>query len=103
YPCRPPRYLRSFPTRRSSDLHLRILFPTVPCRQLADAVIATGARIWFIVDGLNPFSEFPGDMEMLNRDQFLSVRAAHIDGHDIRDRKSTRLNSSHVAISYAVF
>src|SRR5690625_5705841 len=25
------------------------------------------------------------------------------DGEDVRDRKSTRLNSSHVAISYAVF
>src|SRR5690349_23227858 len=24
-------------------------------------------------------------------------------GHDVRDRKSTRLNSSHVEISYAVF
>src|SRR5437870_6770217 len=24
-------------------------------------------------------------------------------GHDLEDRKSTRLNSSHVAISYAVF
>src|SRR5690606_39932154 len=24
-------------------------------------------------------------------------------GHDVRDRKSTRLNSSHVKISYAVF
>src|SRR5690625_6787710 len=27
----------------------------------------------------------------------------HTDGVDGRDRKSTRLNSSHVAISYAVF
>src|SRR5437870_6111444 len=26
-----------------------------------------------------------------------------LDQHDARDRKSTRLNSSHVAISYAVF
>src|SRR5207253_8931097 len=26
-----------------------------------------------------------------------------LDGHGVEDRKSTRLNSSHVAISYAVF
>src|SRR5437660_12460956 len=33
------------------------------------------------------------------------VRGDHHDGHECRslDRKSTRLNSSHVAISYAVF
>src|SRR5439155_17152570 len=30
-------------------------------------------------------------------------RAAHADPADQSDRKSTRLNSSHVAISYAVF
>src|SRR5256885_3128929 len=30
-------------------------------------------------------------------------RWAGIDGHDLRDRKSTRLNSSHLVISYAVF
>src|SRR5690242_21211167 len=32
----------------------------------------------------------------------LSGRAAGVDGGD-RDRKSTRLNSSHMSISYAVF
>src|SRR6266508_5102955 len=42
-----------------------------------------------------------------NRDEFLSRQAARLlwrrrrGAH--RDRKSTRLNSSHVAISYAVF
>src|SRR5215510_15799981 len=30
-------------------------------------------------------------------------RALHHAGREARDRKSTRLNSSHVAISYAVF
>src|SRR5260221_2880423 len=29
--------------------------------------------------------------------------AAHVDGAQERDRKSTRLNSSHTVISYAVF
>src|SRR5947208_10927034 len=31
------------------------------------------------------------------------VHARRRDGHDHRDRKSTRLNSSHQIISYAVF
>src|SRR5438445_3834044 len=30
-------------------------------------------------------------------------RAAGVSGHDLLDRKSTRLNSSHANISYAVF
>src|SRR5690625_6896032 len=33
----------------------------------------------------------------------ISVRIVEVSTRGIRDRKSTRLNSSHVAISYAVF
>src|SRR5690625_5490294 len=33
----------------------------------------------------------------------LKDKDKNLEGNDIRDRKSTRLNSSHVAISYAVF
>src|SRR5690625_5478555 len=33
----------------------------------------------------------------------LAAELGYWDGSDPRDRKSTRLNSSHVAISYAVF
>src|SRR2546426_5075973 len=35
--------------------------------------------------------------------QFISVHVDDIDAHYQRDRKSTRLNSSHLVISYAVF
>src|SRR5256885_10157581 len=35
--------------------------------------------------------------------RMLSGETAFIDGHHRRDRKSTRLNSSHLVISYAVF
>src|SRR5437870_8045948 len=62
------RGLRSFPTRRSSDLD---------ARQLLGDRAAAGADA---------------------RSQGLAARRLR---H--RDRKSTRLNSSHVAISYAVF
>src|SRR5690606_13112934 len=37
----------------------------------------------------------PGDRQ--------AVGMAQVDARDVRDRKSTRLNSSHVKISYAVF
>src|SRR5690606_41047451 len=78
---------RSFPTRRSSDLH----------RALALAVDLRKARA-----------------ETVKRAQsVLNIHrcAAPDDGADIfdraigrtLDRKSTRLNSSHVKISYAVF
>src|SRR5437870_10247038 len=35
--------------------------------------------------------------------EFLRVVVSPVHGGEIQDRKSTRLNSSHVAISYAVF
>src|SRR5690242_21630636 len=49
----------------------------------------------------------PGNMDVDRLDQLFGVR---LDGHEattvaglVRDRKSTRLNSSHMSISYAVF
>src|SRR5437660_5378362 len=38
-----------------------------------------------------------------NREEQSLLDSALLRKHPIRDRKSTRLNSSHVAISYAVF
>src|SRR5947199_10639144 len=73
YGYRDPRDLHSFPTRRSSDLLLRVgaanqAVPQV-CRYSRSAAggIRTKLQFWNI------------------------------------DRKSTRLNSSHLGISYAVF
>src|SRR5699024_5552062 len=31
------------------------------------------------------------------------IKASHVSAEEVKDRKSTRLNSSHVSISYAVF
>src|SRR5437773_8688039 len=72
-----PRHLHSFPTRRSSDL--------------AMAEQRYGAPYWVI---------HRGDL------QAVLIEAVH-DNPSITlrlgDRKSTRLNSSHITISYAVF
>src|SRR5690348_17757221 len=71
--------LHSFPTRRSSDLEL-----------LLDSV---GGGAWpFLVGGVICLvdSDNERDSSLLNR-------------CSITDRKSTRLNSSHPSISYAVF
>src|SRR5207253_8941517 len=90
HPSRPTRHLHhphlhSFPTRRSSDL------PRLPVDVGRDA--AAGGR------GLDVFPE-------------RACRAGEADARVcdlgdgavvLGDRKSTRLNSSHVAISYAVF
>src|SRR5437660_519920 len=74
YSSRPPRDLHSFPTRRSSDLE-RVAHAMRDRQRLIDA-------------------ERPG-LELVR--EILAFEPRH------KDRKSTRLNSSHVAISYAVF
>src|SRR5207253_8767392 len=77
---RPHRDLHSFPTRRSSDLAARDRHPRA-------------LLLW----------RRPGHAEF-GGDQYRRLRAlAPRMGELWQDRKSTRLNSSHVAISYAVF
>src|SRR5438552_5101703 len=61
------RHLRSFPTRRSSDL---------------------------LQGGVEPRADTGSS---------IAPRVVHEDGDPVSDRKSTRLNSSHQTISYAVF
>src|SRR5207244_10652545 len=97
-----PRALPSFPTRRSSDL------------------VLLGADGW--VAGL--VNAFPSENQLLwdlaTRGDYAAARKVyrwytpllHLDTHvklvqyiklAVQDRKSTRLNSSHQIISYAVF
>src|SRR5207245_10428408 len=76
YSSAAPRDLHSFPTRRSSDLHR----------------IVHRLRLVVIVDGV-------GDCWM----QALRTGVKSADDALQLDRKSTRLNSSHGSISYAVF
>src|SRR5438132_4124139 len=82
------RYLLSFPTRRSSDLR-RLRGGIVGSRRAAAAPAVRGA--------------------VLRRRHEYAVQAGRrrrreADGRrNDQDRKSTRLNSSHTVISYAVF
>src|SRR5690606_41875045 len=91
-PLHDTRAPHSFPTRRSSDLDLPL-----GRRRLAVEV----------VDG--PEVDDPRDHLLvvhLRRDperQRLAERREALVDVEVEDRKSTRLNSSHVKISYAVF
>src|SRR5690606_41113142 len=60
-----------------------------------------GARACAAADELDPFHR---DSERLDRGHAVGLPAQQaLDGGPGQDRKSTRLNSSHVKISYAVF
>src|SRR5437660_2169004 len=90
------RGLYSFPTRRSSDLQPRVDDLQVP------------AVVWLVNDQhVDQPYQAPGDeCHQLGEDlagQALLLELEHQHLHGPEDRKSTRLNSSHVAISYAGF
>src|SRR5699024_12770679 len=77
----PPRVLHSFPTRRSSDLPAVVI-----------------AWMFFV------FSFVYGNALDAQK-EYANFRLSQVlcDLNHMEDRKSTRLNSSHVSISYAVF
>src|SRR5207249_11437808 len=101
YDACPPRHLHSFPTRRSSDLGTGVGLPAVAVRVPPDAQPATKAI------PRNPAAATDRcRMPDLLFHEFKDQRGAGIAlvaGCASGDRKSTRLNSSHVSISYAVF
>src|SRR5690606_39990369 len=86
-----PRYLHSFPTRRSSDLG-RATYP------VNTVVRCAGTGSAFILIHRSVFERIEADQGPVWYDRVFVQQ----DGRK-RDRKSTRLNSSHVKISYAVF
>src|SRR5699024_11702822 len=77
---RPPLHLHPFPTRRSSDLP-----------SLLDITVK-----------INGISLFQGNNRLLEV-VGTSFEQTALGVAALLDRKSTRLNSSHVSISYAVF
>src|SRR5690625_6833688 len=79
-----PTDLHSFPTRRSSDLGLQ----NFDAQKVAFAVDVSYVQVERAVRN---HLEAAGPVKLFGR------------AADLQDRKSTRLNSSHVAISYAVF
>src|SRR5207249_8792363 len=98
---RDPRNLHSFPTRRSSDLHggSEIFHSHHPhggtIRWLRSPRSSDEMPLWFTAK--NGPVKYP----------VVRTKSDRVDvqviGPSEADRKSTRLNSSHVSISYAVF
>src|SRR5690606_40155767 len=94
-----PRALHSSPTRRSSDLGQPAIVVNITQQPTANLIETADA-----IDALLPQlrEQLPSDIELhVAVDRTGSVRAS-VREVEI-DRKSTRLNSSHVKISYAVF
>src|SRR5207249_11035946 len=102
-PLRPPRLLPSFPTRRSSDLGQHGV--------LASPVLH--ARLPFDVAGVDQAVDQAGEAALVDEEparQLVHPEPAtglvqgeeDVVPRERQDRKSTRLNSSHVSISYAV-
>src|SRR5699024_12137701 len=88
-----PRDLHSFPTRRSSDLLVGQIGLCGSAGLVDDFPQLSAA------EGLRQ-AQGKGDDVLHGLDT--QVRG-HPEGPHVGDRKSTRLNSSHVSISYAVF
>src|SRR5207253_10145170 len=98
-----PRDLHSFPTRRSSDLASYSPMPA-----LIEAMAVERSKTTPSIRRQRP--DVPWSLESILRkclapDPARRYQRAEQLADDLRalDRKSTRLNSSHVAISYAVF
>src|SRR5690606_40543253 len=92
------REVDSFPTRRSSDLQdlggdLQVHVPHAPQDRLPGVRVALEAQA-----GVGVQEPVQGLAELV-----LVAAALRVERHGHEDRKSTRLNSSHVKISYAVF
>src|SRR5699024_12427262 len=97
--CLHPRALPPSPTRRSSDLHVHIAkhWYSVPYmyidREVEGRATATSVEIY--CSGVRIATHPRGVEGNTTTDPNHMPKA--------QDRKSTRLNSSHVSISYAVF
>src|SRR5438132_552328 len=95
------RDLHSFPTRRSSDLDVRdalegLLEPTFHEKVLGRAEV----RQVFAVSGIGQVAGCAVTDGKIIRGAKARLLRDHVV---VQDRKSTRLNSSHTVISYAVF
>src|SRR5207249_7001340 len=102
-PYRHPRRLHSFPTRRSSDLPEEADSGHEADRRVQD--VSYGFRGADDLKGVrraapSALVERASGRQLVREDEHERPEHDRRDGE--RDRKSTRLNSSHVSISYAV-
>src|SRR5256885_14724454 len=80
------------------DVNLKDMGATINARM--------GLNTWAAFVGTNDDAAVAGDIAMLENEVtpvLKSLRSSGLDVVAIQDRKSTRLNSSHLVISYAVF
>src|SRR5205814_9854241 len=96
----PPRHLHSFPTRRSSDLGPhdsagRMKQMRFPALIVIAAVLAGGNAL---ADATTNAPDSKATSAPIALSKEVDEKA-----WSFSDRKSTRLNSSHLGISYAVF
>src|SRR5690606_41987264 len=98
---RPLPHLLSFPTRRSSDLGVRLNFIDTPGYRdfFAQFICATAAVDCVVVVVSAEDGVLPNTRKVWATAEQMGLPRKHA----VLDRKSTRLNSSHVKISYAVF
>src|SRR5207253_10962685 len=99
--ARPHPAPHPFPTRRSSDLEL-----TSPADAVKLEVLNSAGRVVDTVQlgaSTSGRHSFEWDRTKFGTDTNLTFKVTATSGATTLDRKSTRLNSSHVAISYAVF
>src|SRR5262245_65006527 len=95
------RYVLSFPTRRSSDLK-EILLRWMRSSKTEQRMVERARMILLASDGLS-------GKEIALKMGTREARVSKWLGRSLcrlihrKDRKSTRLNSSHLGISYAVF
>src|SRR5690606_40967278 len=95
--------LISFPTRRSSDLPGGLLYANIQApidtdAQRSDMGSRTGTSSSWAILGLVA----SGDASVNRAAREAEITTIdHVDYQYLKDRKSTRLNSSHVKISYA--
>src|SRR5690606_41420068 len=98
-----PRDLHSFPTRRSSDLksvaNYQVKpYQTFPTQDYARKAVRMERRLELALEGHRYFDLVRWGIAKTVLESYSAFEGTHLP-----DRKSTRLNSSHVKISYAVF
>src|SRR5699024_11231688 len=98
-----PRDLHSFPTRRSSDLCMLDADMTIDelCRESIEHGYCSIKN--YIDSSENSLITPDKIIEMIQNDEIKCQQDCKDFLTLYQDRKSTRLNSSHVSISYAVF
>src|SRR5690606_41430087 len=96
-------YVNSFPTRRSSDLGFCYGGKVVLDLARSNAPLQAVATFHANLSPKAPAQEGQVQAEILVMHGELDSMVTLDDVASFKDRKSTRLNSSHVKISYAVF